>query len=592
MDNISRNTSRNVSKNAVSVDEEVRKLFKKGSKITYSDYSKLRSKYDEPEVVDNIQQILKERHSFITKKALKLVRLVRAKYGDRNFPYHVILEKSKHFKKKYNFNEDEFTLFMQIYEQELIGMKSPDLFHINTNMQKVLGDVVTEHYGYFNKLSDRDHKAMHEILKLYDHTSTLHGQVFLQAIQYTDHDPNAISGVYKKELNIRPSDSVHPIIAALFIPKIGVLEYHFLHSNIARIVKARYNNEEIVHPADKQLIWFLRNDPNDIICDNNSTMVDLLKRAKIQEYLWDSVVHLRNGQYYGAQLRNFVSAIDICKLNKYDNPELMYGSQDGIIMKRLLTAFCFRPTKVTILPAYQIVSSNPYVQVATPVTTSVPMLNLRVSTSINDTEPIELKDALEEHQGFFENGLIVPKVTNFIYSSGVLFFYVDRRANFISFDNEYSQYTGYNISRVPIAVSGFERISTREVIVKDEMYIRGDTYRLRSVVVSEISDNIPGEKNIVIGSSTLLIGIHTDSSGVFQEKYYSKYYPAGVVNTYKSLSGKLESDLPIRQVSKLRHSYSVDSVRDDDSFDNEAATRGIIFMYERIRRENEDGYIF
>jgi len=585
MDNISRNTSRNISKSAVSVDEEVRKLFKKGSKVTYSDYSKLRSKYDEPDLVDNIQQLLQERHAFVRKKALKLVRLVRNKYGDRNLPYHVILEKSKHFKKKYNFNEDEFIMFMQIYEQELIGMKSPDLFYINTNMQKVLGDVVTEQYGYFNKLSDLDHKAMHEILKLYNQTSLLHGQVFLQSIQYSDTDHIAISGEYKRELNIRPSDSVHPVIAALFIPKLGVLEGHFLHSNIARIVKARYNNEEILHPADKQLIWFLRNDPNDIICDNNSTMVDLLKRAKIQEYLWNSVMHLRNGQYYGQEMRNFVEAIDVCKLNRHDNPELMYGSYDGTVLKRLLTAFCFRPTKVTILPAYQVVTSNPYVQVVSPITTSVPMLNLRVSTGIDDEGAIELKSAFEEHQGFFENGIFMPKQTNFIYSSGVLFFYVDRRANFISYNNEYHDFNAYTVSRAPIAISGFERISTREVIVEDVMHVRGDTYRLRSVVVSEISDKMI-EKNIVVGSSTLLVGI--DENSGYEKKSYFSYHPASVFNTYMDPETNKHIPLtPTRQIAKSR-----DISESGFNFDTIASTRGIIFMYERVKRQNEEGYIY
>ena len=100
MDNISRNTSRNVSKSADIVDEEVRKLFKKGTQITYSDFSKLRSKYDEPELIENIQQIFHERYVYIEKKAIKFVRLIKNKYGIRNLPYHTILDKAKHFKKK------------------------------------------------------------------------------------------------------------------------------------------------------------------------------------------------------------------------------------------------------------------------------------------------------------------------------------------------------------------------------------------------------------------------------------------------------------------------------------------------------------
>jgi hypothetical protein len=557
-----------------SVDNEVKNLFRKNNgKISSADFMKLRQKYGDTELVDKIQKAYIEKHTLISKKAKKFARLIREKYSNQQYPFHILLEKARLFKVKHGLSDDEFTEFQRIYEQELVGLKSPDVLVPSTNMMKVLGSINVDFQGFNAKLNDNDYKYIQEILKLYASSRPLHAQVLLQSIQYRDCDPEAITGEYKREHGHRPTESIHPVIAAMFLPKINELESHFLHSNIAGIVKARYNGETLNNRPDYELFYSLTNDPNDVVCDNHSSVQDLLNRIQVQIQLWNCVLNLRNGQYYNTMFRDFIGSVDMCRLNKQDNPDLVYGRYDGTILKRLLSAFSFRPTIVSTTPVYNIVNLNPYQQNVRPVVTAVPMINLRLPPSINDNTPISLSDALEQHQYFIENGAMIPRHTSLIYSRGVLFFFVDRRANII----KYNDMQPFNISRLPLSVSGFERLNDREVDFETEITIRSDTYQLRSVVLAEINRNSP-ESNLVVGSSTMIM-IHADPTDPVQPTFVNEFFaydPIGVDQNFPYAT-KLISGPPVPGSPGI-------------SFIEMARTRGIIFMY-KLHRDDTRGEV-
>lgn len=555
-----------------SVDDEVQKLFRKNSgKISSADFMRLRQRYDDAELADKIQKAYLEKHHEITKKAKKFAQLIREKYSNQQYPFHILLEKARLFKVKHDLSDDEFAEFQRIYEQELVGLKSPEVLVPATNMMKVLGSINVDFQGFTSKLNDNDYKFLQEILKLYSGSRALHAQILLQSMQYTDCAYEALTGTYKPEFGHRPGDSIHPVVAAMFLPRIDLLESHFLYSNIAGIVKARYNNESLTNKSDYELFYALTNDPNDVVCDNRSTMQDLLNRAQLQNQLWNCVLNLRNGQYYGAQFRDFIGTVDMCKLNKQDNPDLIYGRYDGTILKRLLSAFSFRPTVVSTTPVYNIVNLNPYQQNVRPVVTGVPMINLRLPPTINDKTPISLDDALEQHQYFLENGVMVPRHTSLIYSRGVLFFFVDRRATVIRFN----EMQPFNLARMPLTVSGFERINDREVVFKNEINIRDDIYKLRSVVVAEVNNKTP-ERNIVVGSSTLIM-VHPDNKTTFTPACL-QYDPISVTD---SITNKPRD--PIGEISETPLPG-----QPGNSFQEMASQRGIIFMYENKSRSDAD----
>lgn len=551
------------------VDEEVKNLFKRG-KINQTDFQNLKNKYGDNELVDKIQDLFVEKHTNITKKAKKFAQLIRNKYGNSQYPYHTLIEKAYKYKVKHNLSEEEFSEFQRIYENELAGTKSPEVFSHSTNVQKVLGNINMNYQSFTSKLSDSDYKVLQDILKLFASSKSLHSQVLLQSMQYQDCGIEATTGEYKKDFH-NVANHIHPVIAALFLPKIDILEGHFIHSNIAGIVKSRYNNEPFTSMSDALLYDALIKDPNDIVCDARSTVVDLYNRAQLQNQLWNAVLSLRNGQYYNNSFHSFINAIDTCKMNKYDSPDLVYGRHDGTILKRLLSAFSFRPTVVvsnTVTPGTPMFSINPYQQNIKPTVTYVPMINLKLPYSTNDMTPIELQESLEQTQLLLENGLVVPRHTSLIYSRGVLFFYIDRRSHIIF--NE-QPLPSFAFTKLPSAVAGFERLNQRPVNFDPIIRIRNDQYKLRSVVVSEVN-NLQGENDLVIGSSTLCM-IHQDyNENRYEEEYfiydpYSVVKPAVVGNTIQRYN-------PIEIIAGV-------GVADNEvGFMDIARTRGIVFMYQ------------
>ena len=564
--------------NKNTVDDEVRRLFKKNKgKIDANEFIKLRNKYNNEQLVDQIQNLYLEKHNKIVKKAKKFATLIREKYSNENYPFHVLLEKAQKFKKKHGLSDEEFSEFKRIYEQELVGEQSPEVMIPTTNMAKVLGTMSFDSTGGKFQTSDADYKHIQEILKLYSHHRPLHAQVMLQSIQYGDCDYEAVTGEYRRELGHRPGEHIHPVIAALFFPKIQNVEDHFLYSNIAGIVKARYQDEPLTTRPDYEVFYSLVTDPNDVVCNNGSPVLDLLNRINVQHQLWNSVLHLRNGQYYDTSFREFVNAVDICRLNKYDNPDLVYGRHDGTVIKRLLSCFSYRPTVVATSPVYQMFSTNPYHQTIRPVVTTVPMINLRLPMNLTDNSPVNLDDALSQHQYFLEGNHVVPKHTELIYSRGVLVFYVDRRAHIMRVHG----HNPFNFGQFPQALAGFERLNDRQVNFSVQIPIRGDQYNLRSVVLNEVNRNIPNQ-NIVVGSSTAVM-IHADPTrGQIQNEYFH-YDPMGVVDFRPGAPNN--HNRPCTQI------YGTPGVGQVGySFQEMGEQRGTIFIYQ-LAVDNSDGLI-
>jgi hypothetical protein len=565
-----------------SVDDEVQKLFRKNNgKISSADFVKLRQKYDDNELVEKIQKAYVDKHVLISKKAKKFAQLIREKYSNEQYPFHILLEKARLFKTKHELSDDEFAEFQRIYEQELVGLKSGDVLIPANNMMKVLGSVSVDFQGFTLKLDDNDYKNLQEILKLNASTKALHAQVLLQSMQYQDCDFEAVTGTYNRELGHRSTESVHPVVAAMFLPKIDILERHFLQSNISNIVKARYNSEALTNRPDYELFYALTNDPNDVVCDGKSAVTDLLNRAQVQNQLWNSVLSLRNGQYYNTSFRDFINTVDMCRLNKHDNPDLIYGRYDGTVLKRLLSTFSFRPTVVSTTAVYNLVNINPYQQNVRPVVSAISMINLRLPPTLNNDEPISLSDALEQHQYFFENGVMLPRHTSLIYSRDVLFFYVDRRANVI----KYSDMQPFNISNLPTAISGFEKLNDRDIIYENEIRIRGDVYNLRSVVLSEVNRNLQMDQNIVVGSSALIM-THVDLSKGRLLNEYLHYDPIRVSDSVER-AGVRQNRSPIGQIRG-----TPDITAPNASFLEMATKRGIIFMYQNVVDTSKGSFAF
>lgn len=571
--NIQRSKSTN---NDTTVDNEVQKLLRKeGGKINQIDFANLRRKYNNEELVEKIEKAYIEIYADITKKAKKFAKLIREKYSDSKYPFHILLEKAYKYKQKYGLTDEEFSEFQRRYESELVGLKSPDVFQPTTNLSKVLGDL-SVNTATFGKINDVDYKVLQDILALHMRSRPLHSQVLLQSIQYEDCGLEARSGVYNRDTH-NVANHVHPVIAALFFPKIDIIDSHFIHSNISNIVRTRYQNEGFSSIADAQLHWALSRDPNDIICDPKSIMIDLLNRAQLQNQLWNSILALRNGQYFNNSFPEFINSVDACRLNKYDNPDLIYGRSDGTILKRLLTAFSFRPTVVSTTSIYPVFNTNPYQQNVMPIVTLVHMINLKLpSYAIANPPPINLRDALDQNQLFIENGNLVPKRTSLIYSSCLIFF-IDRRSNVIKVDD---QYNPYNMNKLPIAIAGYERINLQEVQFQNKISIREDDYLLRSVVLSETNKLTPNQ-SIVVGSSAAFM-LHQDPMKNQYGNSCLKYDPYSIVVGNTVQQRVASQNRPIFMINE-----TPTLAADGTSFQEMARTRGVIFIYALDKKKDQ-----
>lgn len=514
------------------VDREVAHLFSLKDKSQYTNaLLSLRDKYKDEDLVNKIQQVFMEKHANIIKGAKKFADAVRRKYASTNLPYAQLIGKARSHAKKHEITEDEFAEFQRIYEQELAGTnKANEVVIPVTNLMKVLGNIAVGEVGSFN-IEESDYRILQDLLKEYELSRPLHAQTLLQALQYTDLALPGLTGIIDRNRH-NPGEHVHPVIAAMFLPKIDLFESHFLYSSIGNIVKSRHSQEPLTTRPDYELFYSLVTDPNDVVCDNRTPVMDLLNRSRLQQNLWNAVLHLRNGQVYNESFREFIRSVDTCRLNKYDNPDLVYGRHDGTVIKRLLSAFSFRPTVIATLPIGNVFSSNPYAQNVRPTVTSIPMINVRLHAYQNATTnpisagpvfgapansgtPVRLSRCLTQTQTFIEGNTLVQRISDVVFSREVLIFYIDRRAHLLQYGSP------FNLSRLPSAIAGFERINSYPIELECNIAVRptsntptSDVFTLRSVVVAEVgADNItPNDpRKIVVGSSAYIFD-YPDSS--------------------------------------------------------------------------------
>merc|ERR1711976_299595 len=121
-----------------------------------------------------------------------------------------------------------------------------------------------------------------------------------------------LTGDFDRRRN-NPHCHVHPVIAAMFLPKIEIFENTIILANIAYIVKQKYNKKPIMTSNDYELFYNMIRDPTDVVCSGESPVKDLLKRSQLQCKLWESISTLRNGRYYDCAVTALGAAVETCR---------------------------------------------------------------------------------------------------------------------------------------------------------------------------------------------------------------------------------------------------------------------------------------
>ena len=504
------------------VDANVKRLLKDGirGKIPSSTIAELRRRYKDDNLIDKIEEVFYERLNEIKTRARKFAKLVEKKFGAKGLPLHIVLKESKRYKDKYNLDDVEFDEFRNQY-QKLLNSRLPIEEQLelvpNTNMAQLFGDV-NSNEGIV--LRDSDYPVLQDIIKMYTMTRTNHSSVILQSMQYEDCALEVLNGVFDPQKH-NTSCSIHPIVAAMFIPKIQLFEEHFLYTNIAYIIKAKHERQPLNNMADINLLHHMINDAADVVCSADTPLKDLRLRCNLQNNLWSNVISLRTGKFFDCVGNDFFAAIDECKISSYDAPDLLYVGDEGIVLKRLLSAFSFRPLVVTTNPIFGTYgTANPVnFPVITNRVVASPHLTLRLPPNNGKNQlSINLDSALTQSQVYLENGMFVPKTQEVIFTKGVIIFHVPRRT--ISPDKTYKNLISPipQFDQIPSHVLRSERVNDTPINVEESISIRQEPYFLRSAVFLETfneSSNDRGIDQIVVSTGALIRKSNNSVTGDF-----------------------------------------------------------------------------
>lgn len=563
------------------IKEEVKSLFESNNpKITSNTLEKLREKHGN-ELANQIESMFYDELRDVSKRANKFAKIILDKYP--NMPLHNVLQKALKYKQHYGWSDSIFTEFQRVYEKKLLGFQSigtPAHMYERSKIGKALGESLTHDAEPMN-VGDKELGVLQDILQMHATSMPLHSQVMVQSITYRDCAPEALSGKLTGvtgNVTANPGNHVHPVVAALFFPRIGELDEQMLFANIANIVKLKHEKKPIMTRPDHELYHNLISDPNDAVCDIDSPITDLRNRVMLQQDLWNAVLHLRNGRYYDHDLGSFLNAIDQCRINMYDTPDLMYSKDEGSILRRILSAFSFRPTIVTTIPVNQlVVEGNTYSrQLQINAVTSIPMVTLRLPLNINvGPASIHLEQSLQQAHWYLDGNTIVPKYQSIIYSKGVMFFYVNRRYQSVNVARMIRPQT---FTKLPLTSAGFERLNTKPVDFREVMPLMNDYYELRSVVLVEKSDN-PITKDLIIGTSTIFMTHKNFAKGILQNSYWSYDPLLAGRRVYGTLNGQTgyHHNKPITIIPG-QMPFNKTGI---PSFYERARERGSIFMYQK-----------
>ena len=548
------------------IKSEIENLARKGE-LNPHNISGLYSKYKDKENI--IEEMVKHKtkdYDKRKKQAREIAHKVYKKFSSGNKPFHEILDAMMKYKSDNKWTDKEYDEFRKELSYLLTGSRALEIDYnqnIATNRSRInraLGSsrIVTDE-GL--RIKDNEQPTLAKILEMHRNSQSLHKTVFMHSLMYEDCSLVAMTGEFKRERHIA-SNYIHPLIACMFLPKFDLFEMHMLYSNFGNIVKARYEKKQIVTEPDSLLYYDITSDPNDVVCEINSPLADIEKRYKVQITLWETVLKLRNGNYYEAgPISDFITVLNSCRNNIYDNTDLVYNQDEGAMLRRLMSVFSLRPTIIQTKPLYSIASyaggalgmsmgmgmggvfpqSTPEMNMGVgcgpglgqfpfnnqPVytVTSIPMITVCLPPYQANPQPIDFR--ISQTIWINENKTIVPKEHSIIYSKEVLIFYVNRRVQSVqikTFSNPLA------FSQLPMTMSSFERLNSHEVNVLDRITLHRveESYYLRSVVAVTETEIVQGQKTakIITGCTGLIMSHRHPGHGVFEPKYYL-YDPFG-----------------------------------------------------------------
>jgi hypothetical protein len=527
--------------------DDIKKEAMKLLKIDPSDHVKIyehlqrlqREKSDQ-KIVDAIYDCYKEEREDIEKLANKIKDKLYKYYPHLSVEEYIA--KVNKYQKRYEFSNEKKKMVINA----IFGDKRPFMHEYGkdmpyTQMSKTLG-YKPQNYNYSTGkmvVQQEDMEYLNAIILLNNSTKNLHNQLKLQTFIYSFSETILqVTGV----INRNTTDiynCIHPVIAALFFPRIQYLEQRMIMASIADMVCKLKEGIPFQTMPEIDLYDDICRDPVDNQCTNSdSVFQNLLQRAKVQTLLWNEILNLRQGKYYNSNMITLMDALAACTKHNYA-PDFTYVKDCGTIMRALFSAFSFRPINVVAMPEVSVYSNAlPQINPCS-VFTTIQMVNVIMDPMIdNSNSQINLAEYLESKPVLRQTGhrLVQIRQQKIQHCYDVLTFYVPRKQinPVVCLKNK-----PYSFTQIPITTAGFEKVNTRCVSVLDDTTTPGnvsaktitvgeDVFDLQSCVVLEtICPEIMDRQEVVAGCATVIHAKSDNSS----EDCWLYYSPLGLLTS-------------------------------------------------------------
>ena len=469
------------------------------------------------------------------------------------------IDKVSSYKEKYGFDDAEAQAIINDIINKPVNITNERDDAGFNKMSKALGFVPIS-YNLSGRLNpDKDDiEALQEILKLDAASKDLHTQVMLQHLMYKGDtaEINLISSATQDRQKANIYSFVHPVVVALFLPKINLLGEQMIIASISKIISQKQNGQELQTQPEYELYWQIATDPAETACvtKNNKPFYDLLTRFVVQTRLWESILNLRQSKLYLPELNSlstFIAAIDNCKASIFDSADLAFVKDEGTILRKLFAAFSFRPIVVLTLPAAIGISTNtlgtPGSTIVSPFTTNPSMTSGHITTlpiwtirppynqSNQSSQPVDIEKNINnsQQQFYIHHGRIVVKEQQLIYVRGIFSVYVHRRfmpINIMKFT------APFQFASLPSTLGTFEKLHNFKIDNFDTASVCKGVllgFKLKSVVNVETTKyndkttyltSVPDE--VIISSSTI---VYDDND--IPKWYYNPLRPTSTSST-------------------------------------------------------------
>jgi hypothetical protein len=536
--------------------------------------------------VDSTLSKLMEAKERVRKYANRFIEKIDQHYGLHDIP--TIVKKAVKFAEKHQLSNIEREVIISMaMKGDVYNTFNPSNDLKYSEMSKFMG--IESPAGQVLNIQTKDYAPLNEIVKLFETTRILHMDIKNQLSLYRDCAYEAISGEFDRNKH-NLSTHIHPVVAALFLPKIEAVEKRMLYSNLGRVVLQRalpYLNKHVqlydnVLPGELEAEWELTcdiiQDPNSLAYFSDDTPVtNMMKRFKIQIELWKNVLNLRQGRYFSVGydendgINGFLKTLNQYDWTYFDSPDMFHLQDEGSVLRKILAVFSVRPTfaQISSLQQRSFMGFANFTGLARTTHLRIPIINVRLPAvapnNLNLPMPqIHLERAINQSDYFIENKLLVPKNKSIMYSIDFVFFYINRRFQNSTLANLTYKFSYTNVPYQTVNV-GQTSVNDLPVGFDYNMKIGSDVFDLRSVVTVY---RPPIAENVSVGSSCVVI--RSASPGVTGDHFY--YNPL-LANISMDIGGAPVSNKPISVIHRTA------GQPDEVGFIEMAQKFGTIFMY-------------